>query len=330
MKFKNHKRGIVRQLTLLLLMGACLSASATAEVRWRISVKFILDANGNRPAGNVSTDQDVIAQFDRGRAALVGAQRGFDLELVEIIDVAGIEFLHESVLAEVVEDTVLGDSALGWRWNAINIYVTDGELGGQCSFSQGTPSEHTIIIGRHAPENTLMHEVGHYFDLCHTQGCPCGECQNSCLGVIGDDNIPDTIADRACWNRDDISLANFSVTYDQGTFAQRSSVDAVWHNVMSYHPSTDRFTEHQMHAMSYASNYRRNYVASGRALLVNGQSAVDGNGEFWNPTRTVSSALSLADSGDVLTIVSDAYSEGPLVITDAVTLAAAWGSVTIE
>jgi len=84
----------------------------------------------------------------------------------------------------------------------------------------------------------ILHEVGHYFDLCHTQGCSCADCAGE-LGTActspGDDDVPDTLQDVQCWDLDDISLANFFVPLNSLPSQNQLSVVNVAYNLRSYH-----------------------------------------------------------------------------------------------
>jgi len=124
-----------------------------------------------------------------------------------------------------------------WYDNKINFYLNKPSGGwGICSF----PEDHSIILqAAEARWQVYLHEIGHFFDLCHTQGCPCGSCDpaqsGECHTVPGDDEIDDTLPDLACWDEDNISINSFNRTYDNLNQSQKVAVDRTFGNVMSYH-----------------------------------------------------------------------------------------------
>src|SRR5437870_5056820 len=69
------------------VLCALFSPEAQAQLQWRVSVKVILDSNGNRPtSGNVYTDQQIQGQIDTANAILDQYGRGYDYVLTEIVN----------------------------------------------------------------------------------------------------------------------------------------------------------------------------------------------------------------------------------------------------
>src|SRR5436190_18948241 len=75
----------------LVLCAVCLPAfDAGAQIEWRVSVKFILDANGHRPSGGlIDTDQDVRDQVDAANRLIDPFGRGYRFALTEIVNLSG-------------------------------------------------------------------------------------------------------------------------------------------------------------------------------------------------------------------------------------------------
>src|SRR5262245_1053947 len=103
---------------------------ASAQIEWRISVKFILDAAGNRPAGGaLSTDDQVRAQIDAANEILGFGGRGYRCRATEIVDVNGVSqwFMadsHDEEQKKALENAARNNTALyAYRNNAINVYI---------------------------------------------------------------------------------------------------------------------------------------------------------------------------------------------------------------
>ena len=89
---------IILSLFVLVVLGAllpCQVEDANAQLVWRVSVKFILSAGGNRPAsGNINTTAEVNNQIDTANLILDAMGRGYRLhdERFESYDTSGLEF----------------------------------------------------------------------------------------------------------------------------------------------------------------------------------------------------------------------------------------------
>ena len=157
-------------------------------------------------------------------------------------------FYDDSVNAETKDEleffAELTPSYYQWREDRINIYLSSGVgWGGYCSFPEPHDDEVILIGANGSSFRTVLHEIGHFFDLCHTQGCYCDVCP-SC-SVPGTDEIDDTLPDRACWLRNGISQFSYSLDYAQLSPELQERVDDVFLNVMSYHNGF-RLTEDQL------------------------------------------------------------------------------------
>lgn len=156
---------------------ALLASSARAgNATIRVSVKVVLDANGNRPqSGRYYTDSQIQNMLTQADQALANLGTGWQLNLEEIVDVPGISQWYSNVdcnRAYEMEAAALAEpNRYAWRNDAINIYVIDSftnTCGGVCSF----PGDHEIIIiqnlGIANDGIGWLHEIGHYFGLLHT------------------------------------------------------------------------------------------------------------------------------------------------------------------
>jgi len=289
---------------IMLAITTCIlfaGSHAIAQLQWRVSVKFILDAGGNRPAnGPINTNAEVQAYIDTANTLLAGYGRGYRFNLTEIVDLPGVsQWFDVNVVANrgPLETAALADpTTYAWRTDAINVYINGHCCSGAvCAFP---PGSHLIFFSQASPITLMLHEIGHYFNLCHTHGCPNGPCD---MGPAGDDDIDDTIGDKQCWTQDDIAMNAFGVPYTSLTAEQQERVNDVFKNIMSYHGPQDRLTPDQLDRMTCVSNSDRINVATGRTRIVG--SKASGEEECSTPSflySTFSSALTAADDGDII------------------------------
>ncbi len=127
-----------------------------------------------------------------------------------------------------------------WQWDtaALNIFVNN-TASGQCSFG-GTGA--SISLGADVSAGTVLHEIGHFFDLRHTHaGDPaCADfTATSPLSqhVTDGDGLGSTAADHPCLNLDELSQALFGMGNVYAGLApfQQRTVESAFRNVMSYH-----------------------------------------------------------------------------------------------
>jgi hypothetical protein len=266
---------------LLILLGI---APARATVYWRVSVKIILDANGDGPTAtnefNYSTEARIRQEFEEYNKLLGRMGWGYKLQLTEVLRLSGIsQWFNVNARdgeqrAELEIQAKLHPGQYAYRPNALNIYVNNT--------SSGTSGGHlpligdVIFAGANGYWSLLLHEIGHGMGLCHTHGC---DCNDGCVGLT--DNIADTIGDSDSWtSSNQVANFNFGLPYNSLNANQRLQVDNVWKNIMSYHNDDggttnrlDRFTHDQWERMVDVSNFEKRNIASGKSVFVDRQSS---------------------------------------------------------
>ena len=319
--------------------------AAQAQIEWRISVKFILDANGRRPPGGpMNSNAEVTNRINYANDIYRASGRGYQFRLTEIVDLAGVSqwFNADSTSGSVRNGLSSAarnnTSTYAFRNNVINVYVNNSTNGGICSF----PADGTdiIIVGQGTSIGVLPHEVGHFFDLCHTQGCACGGCDT--CGDPESDGLLDTLADRACWTQNDIAQRAYGTTYNDLTAAQSEAVDNTFFNIMSYHPTLNRVTSDQLDRQTDTSNGARLNVASGRTRFVdyrnNAQSPTGSSARLsplpfpngtGGPFPTVAQGVFFGNANDIVLIRVGTYEEG-LMLDRPLTLRATRGDAILR
>jgi hypothetical protein len=267
----------------VLALAVCLltvwGAAARAEVPIRLSVKFILDATGSRPAlGLINTNDEVTAQVDLGNQILAAMGSEFRLELVEIVDLAGVPDWYGAMpLQDIVDlrDEARDDpDAFAWRSESANVYVSGSSGSGAAILPTNDSwfvnnANDIILVGQGLRTTTFIHEVGH--------------------------------------------LMNNEHTFEGG--CSPSAVD----NVMSYDVTRDRFEECQMDKQSRQASYgamflgRRAYYVDGQNGSDNDYASFD------DPMRTLDRVLDYDPSvfqGTTLVLLNDTQLSEPVTIPD--------------
>jgi hypothetical protein len=334
-------------LGVVILLGA---VAASAQIEWRVSVKFILGSNGERPCcGNYDSFEDVTNRINEANAILRRQGRGYEYRLDQVTTVAGISewFDRDREQAHALEVAAeAAPTTYRWRFDAINVYINNWNGTAICSFPHDPSGENDIIfLGQASFTTSFGHEAGHYFDLRHTfdgeqnrnsdntacdQGC-------SCAKLIGGnrDLINDTIGDHECWNTQNaIAQGNYGVNYG-APGCDDAAVDRLYFNVMSYRTAVrDRLTEDQLDRMTDTSNDVRFNVTNGRTRFVDRNcGAISRNGSsecgpFSGPFAFVRDGVNSAQGGDIVLIRGGNYNE-PMTINRSLTLRASRGTVTI-
>jgi hypothetical protein len=329
-------------LSLILLFASGGTLPVSGEITVSLSVKFILKPDGTRPApGVIGTSAGFSLEVKRANGILM--PRGFRLQVVDYLDIrppppAGEEDDYWYSLAarsnsQTFESAASADPST-WRWHttAINIFVNNS-VSGQCAFP-GNGS--TISMGQWILQGTVLHELGHFFNLRHTHsGDPVCLSEPPPYFPTDGDGLVDTINDHPCLDRDGLSQANFNGrTFAQLTTVERARVNSSWLNVMSYHLE-DQLLDAQMNAWADAANGSRLTFVSGLTRWVDPNNACPSpNGRricqlgTGGPFNTVQQGVAGSGPGDLLWIQNSNYNE-PQIINKSVTLAATGGPVVI-
>jgi hypothetical protein len=322
----------------IVLCGACLMApEVRAQIEWRISVKFILDANGHRPTGGIiDTDQDVRDQIDAANRLVTPFGRGYTYRLTEIVDLSGYSQYfstdRETTSSNLLSIANSNPASIAWRANALNYYINAAD-----GANEGITTSKLITMGHNVTRETFTHESGHYLGLCHTHGCPCPTCDSTnCPVPPVSDSIADTLPDNTCWNQDDIATNWFNKIFANLNPAQQNMVSNTFNNIMSYHARRLVYTSDQLDELADTSNGSRHNLTSGFTWFVdrnntctgrNGSSACAPNGTG-GPFQTVTTGVNTAGAGDIVLIRPGNYNE-PLTVTKAVTFRATRGDALI-
>ena len=249
---------------------------------------------------------------------------------------------------EVIESASIASPGV-WLRNvngALNIYVNNSSSG-SCSF---VGSGDSIALGSTIfSQGTVVHEIGHFFNLSHTHGgdTPCCTVYNATTcptpwvapttqaglqALLGSsDNLNETIPDHPCYTRDELSIANFGAAYASLNAAQQTAVNTSWLNVMSYH-SESRFLDIQTDYWTTVANDQRHAVCSGYTWFV----ATDGLNVFrsgLSPGQAFGTpdwALFHVSSRDDVVLMRSGTYTVPQEITTPCTLAASYGPVTLN
>lgn len=321
-----------------LLLWLAAAPQLLADISVRLSVKFILNSDGTRPGG-IGTNDTFQVEVDRGNGILAATGRGVRLQVVEYIDIqpaapagnsADYWFtLNARTNKAIFENAALADPAT-WRWNAgaINIYVNNS-ASGQCSFVNGGFS---ISLGATIGTGTVLHEIGHFFNLRHTHmnDVNCGTTPAPYFVADGD-NLAATINDHNCLTTiDSLSQSNFNGRlFAALNAAEQAQVNSSWLNVMSYHQE-NMLLDDQMDVWSDNANVSRLFVCSGRTWFVStaGSDIWLGDSAF-APFATVPRALSAVSGADDVVLIRTGNYTVPGSITTRCTLGATRGPVTI-
>lgn len=334
----------------LLLVSAFLllaGETAQAQLRVRVSVKFILGSSGQRPSiggggfGSSSIaltdDAAVMTTIAYANQLLANMGRGYQYQLTEIQDVSGwsgffsISARNQSnkeALEAVANSNATTRAQFFFRTDAINIYINNS-ASGYCSF----PSGGTIIFaGSSAYDTLFIHEMGHFMSLQHTHAgeqfldsdnssCSAQDC--TCAQTIAgsSDGFADTLPDVDCWTRPQLVAGNPGATTAQ--------IDNTFLNIMSYHLPQDRFTSDQLDAWADAANTPRFSVVTGRTrFIATSGNDTTGNGSSGARYRTLVKGVTIANSGDIVLLRAGSYNE-TTTITKALTLRATRGDAVV-
>lgn len=345
----------------VLFTGA---AMASADITVRISVKAILNpATGNRQSGvtDLTFSNTVVGM----NAMLQSYGRGYQLQWVgnALINVGGlgqyntgasqyysVDFVNDpngDTLKDQFEANAIANPATyGWDTTAVNVYIVNfgGANWNVCSF----PGHQIVLVNGtagYATATTLLHEIGHYFNLSHTfngrqnLNSDNSACTNgcSCAKFIGggSDAVADTILDHDCWtSQSDIAIGNFGVSYNSLSAGNQAAVDRIWNNLMSYHGRqhpTTLTTSDQSDRWTDSANSDRTAVRTGRTRFVaSSGSDTTGDGSSGARYKTLAKGVAVANANgaDIVLLRTGNYNE-PQTITKALTIRATRGDALI-
>lgn len=318
---KTFKKTVVVMLTSLAM--SALSLTADAAVPIRISVKFILDANGDRPAtGNMNTDAEVLAEINEGISILASTYTEFEIDTIRYTDLAGVSQWFNSTYDPdfwPLYNTASGNPATYlWDTDAINMYINNGASSAAASY----PPDNRMIFMHQFCGNTpscVLHEMGHNLHLIHTHES---------------DGCSDTLPDNSGWNnKDQMAQNSFGLNYADLTPSQQDQVDRTWHNVMSYHTDSDqrRLTLCQKDRASGTADDDRTWLLSKLPIYVDlGGSGIFQFGTFDWPYLLLQSALNAGGlSNNVLVLEQGTHVMGQQTINDNVEMVTRTGSSTV-
>lgn len=323
----------------MLVIGCCAAfAAADNVIQIRLSIKVITNPDtGADPAGLAGVD---LASTVEGMNALMEQfGRGYQFVVVDpIVRVGGAGqfarpnpsfYSNQGLLsgsitrADLHADALANPAMYAWNPSAINVYINDVSNRMLCD-----PPNDVIVIGDGAAHDSgiLLHDIGHFFGLCNTQGCGCECCVNPgpCpSNAPGDDGISDTLTDSACWGRADIGSFNFGLPTSDWSAAQAMAVSEAMSNVMGFNGGEDGencrrgtnssqtfLSEGQLDLWCDIASTNRASACNGRILFVRlSANGLGRNGRSFNPYGLVAEGVGAAHPGDILIIGGGSYPE---------------------
>jgi hypothetical protein len=355
----------------LLGLSFVLGVQAQDAYHWRLSAKVMLSSTNTWPGPDSGLVQSRLSSAERIRSQMDFANRilrnsGLSAELVlsEIQTIGGpadpditsrwfgIDVRNGSNRQDL-ENVAYADARYRFNRGAINVYINNSPSSGESAIPGGfgfldldDDDDDILLLGQGTKADTVMHEVGHYLGLFHTQGKNCAGCgeDGKQPGDCEDDDVADTIKDSDCWaNLDAVARNNYGKDYADLDSAQKWSVDHVFYNVMSYHRDTEAailqgvLTPGQIERLGHYTNSDRRAVASGDVWFVkpDGDDGDDGD-EIDDAFRSVTHAVIEArdrnpSSQNLVLIRPGTYVEkGVLTIHQPLTINAYAGPVRIE
>lgn len=309
--------------------------SSAQDIRVRVSVKFILDDDDDRPTGFYGDPSNILAVFGDANRAMERYGRGYGFEVVEILDVAGhpefYDVAHEGEYG-VLTFQAPSDPDFLWNSSAVNVYVVDSAFAAK----GGDP---VMMISTSTIHINWLHELGHHFGLYHT--------------FDPDDYVADTVpepdvnqctsafgcslggTDECCCTRKESNLQQAA----QANGWTQQQVDDIRYNAMSYFGAYDcspvldydnlRLTPGQLDRWIDGSRGYANEV-SGLTWFVD-----DGAGPFhlgWSsfPFATVADGVAAANAagGDIVLVRGGTYAE-TLFLDKPLVLRASGGTAVI-
>lgn len=319
-------------------VGPALAASAPFGVPVRLSFKFILDSGGNRSlSGNLNTDEEVIAQVERGNAVFsrwISELRFHNVEIVEVSGVSQWFLAGTDDLGALYAAATADPGTYHFRSDAINIYITGA---GGSAVSYYPPNNKMVMCCQGSHDTSVAHELGHSLYLRHThagQSDACTNCAPACrAGAANADECTDTLPDTSCWDRDDISTNAYGLVYAALSTAQKYQVDMVWSNLMSYHNVDYRcmLSPCQMDIQSTQVSDDQAWMVSKRPVYVDAGYAGTHSGTFAQPYQTIQQAVNAGVlNNKVLVLDTGTHGNPTSVITTSTDVVTRKGSSTVR
>jgi len=312
------------------LLGLLLALALPAQLAWslelpvRVSVNFILNSSGNRPAtGSINTDAEVNAQVERANEILKENSTEYKFHLLGINEVSGQSAYYGLDSTSANRDAIrsaaqANPSTWHWRTDAINMYINGGT---GSAISDFPPDNNIVLFNQNIWDMTMMHEVGHSVYLYHTHQGPSDYCA-------------DTLPDNEYWNRDEIASNSYGVVYAGCTPAQQALVDNTWENLMSYHDGDNRhiITPQQGDRVSDLTYDDLWMLTDTPVYIKSAEWPTGANGSWDNPYATIQAAINAGqDNNRTLVLMSSGLHLSPYsVLTNNTKLITRRGTSIIE
>ena len=277
----------------LVLLAPGLHELDAQELEVRVSIKIALDKEGNRlqeQDGWLYENARIERFFDLANEILATNGTNWRLRIVEIVELSALADWFGPVDAFQARDAIEAEALrnpelYGWRFDALNLFIVNEthDAIGVCSSPTSNGAKHTIVAPNvwvpemeFTPEQFefdwavfFIHEIGHFFNLCHTHGCCCNVvCEDAVdparWSPRGDDGLADTLPDLDCWGTNEVAQWSFSRDYGSLEDADKEQVDRTFLNIMSYHwydrmeRLTAYFTADQLARMAFEMDPLRN------------------------------------------------------------------------
>jgi hypothetical protein len=217
------------------LATVALVPAVHADYHVNISVKVICKPNGARPIGGLAELSNFGLEVNHANAATV-SKYGYRISLVEFVDItppvpAGqsenfwFSMTARSAVSRNAVHIAATNDPVTWKWNtkAINFYINDTSSG-ICAFPSATDDHPVILLGKSVVTGTVIHEIGHWFNLLHTHP---GDSDGFLTNWGDGDGLIETLPDDP-----DATLADIHARYPNEPEQKRLEL---YHNIMSYH-----------------------------------------------------------------------------------------------